>query len=134
MQKSHNKWSDRSRVGIFLCHSPHHSNSVPLVLNTRSGNVSPQFHCIYDDDFATCKRDADSNSQWQIKAKLQSSPTLNENFDISISPTTNHPSPSILPPTVPFFPSFTTPWETPLDDFSEAENNISEPSDPSLDS
>ena len=31
-------------------------------------------------------------------------------------------------------PSFTTPWETPLDDVSEAENDISEPSAPSLDS
>ena len=42
--------------------------------------------------------------------------------------------PSIPPPAVPIFPSFTTPWETPLDDFSEAENDISEPSAPSLDS
>ena len=57
-QKSHNKWSDRARVGIFMCHSPHHSTSVPLVLKTQSGNVSPQFHCIYNDNFNTCKQDA----------------------------------------------------------------------------
>ena len=57
-QKSHNKWSDRARVGIFMCHSPHHSTSVLLVFNTQSGNVSPQFHCIYDDDFNTCKQEA----------------------------------------------------------------------------
>ena len=31
-------------------------------------------------------------------------------------------------------PSFTTPWETPLYDVSEAENDIAEPSAPSLDS
>ena len=59
-----------------------------------------------------------------------------------ISPTTNNPSPSILLPTVssillpsvPFLSSFTTPWETPLDDISEYENDIADPSDPSIDS
>ena len=55
-QKSHNKWSDRARVGIFMCHYPHHYTGVPLVLNTQSGNVSPQFHCIYDDNFNTYKQ------------------------------------------------------------------------------
>ena len=56
--QSHNKWTDRTRVGIFMCHSPGHSSSVPLVLNTTTANVSPQFHCIYDDAFDTCRRDA----------------------------------------------------------------------------
>lgn len=73
-QQSHNKWQDRSRVGIFLCHSPNHATSVPLVLNTRTGNVAPQFHCVYDDDFSTCKRDAKFVSLWQFKAKLSSLP------------------------------------------------------------
>ena len=40
-QQSHNKRIDRSRVGIFLCHSPSHSTRVPLILNTRTANVSP---------------------------------------------------------------------------------------------
>ena len=48
-KNSKNKWTDRSRVGIFLCHSPQHSLSVPLVLNTQTANVSPQLHCLYDD-------------------------------------------------------------------------------------
>ena len=69
-QKAHNKWSDRSRVGIYLCESPRHASSVPLILNTQTGSVSPQFHCVYDDEFATCKRDANFTSQWQYKAKL----------------------------------------------------------------
>jgi hypothetical protein len=63
-QHAHNKWTDRSRVGILLCHSPNHSSNVPLILNTQSGNVSPQFHCIYDDDFSSCKRDAKFQSLW----------------------------------------------------------------------
>ena len=66
-QKSHIKWSGRSRVGIFICHSPFHASDVTLVLNTQMGNVSPQFHYIYDDDFATCKRDARFTSLWQHK-------------------------------------------------------------------
>ena len=40
-QKSHNKWSYRACVGIFMCHSPHHSTSVLLVLNMKSRNFSP---------------------------------------------------------------------------------------------
>ena len=56
--RSHNKWSDRYRVGIYLCQSPNHSTDVSLVLNTTTANMSPQFHCIYDDDLSTCKRDA----------------------------------------------------------------------------
>ena len=67
---SHNKWTDRSRVGIFLCHSPNHAASVPLVLNTLTGLVSPQFHCIYDDAFDTCKKDIHFTSSWQWKAKV----------------------------------------------------------------
>ena len=69
---AHNKWTDRVHVRIFLCHSPHHATDVPLVLNTQTGLVLPQFHLIYDDDFDTVKRDAKFNSLWQIKAKIQS--------------------------------------------------------------
>ena len=35
------KWGERSRIGIFLCRSPHHPSSVPLVLSTQTGLVSP---------------------------------------------------------------------------------------------
>ena len=55
--QSHNKWSDCSKVGIFMTHSPSHSTNVPLVLNTRTANVTPQFHCLYNNEFATCQRD-----------------------------------------------------------------------------
>ena len=69
--QSHHKWTDRSRVGIFLSHSPSHTSSVPLILNTTTACVSPQFHCLYDDDFATCKTDIKFRSFWQYKAKLR---------------------------------------------------------------
>ena len=78
IQKSHNKWSDRSKVGIFLCHSPLHARSVPMVLNTQTCNVNPQFQCLFDPDFNTCKRDVKFQSIWKHKAKLHTDrkPTL----------------------------------------------------------
>ena len=71
IQKSHNKWYDRSKVGIFLCHSPLHAHSFPLVLNMQTGNISPQFHCLFDPDFNTCKHDVKFQSLWKHKSKLQ---------------------------------------------------------------
>ena len=37
--QSHKKWSDRTRVGIFVCHSPDHSSNVTLILNTTTANI-----------------------------------------------------------------------------------------------
>ena len=34
------KWGERSRIGIFLCHSPNHASSVPLILSTQTGHNS----------------------------------------------------------------------------------------------
>ena len=65
------KWGERSRIGIFLCHSPHHASSVPLILPTQTGLVSPQFHCVFDDNFDTAKREQADTSIWKVKAHLQ---------------------------------------------------------------
>ena len=46
--QSHNKWINKSRVGLFLSHFPSHTSSVPLILNTTISCVSPQFNCLYD--------------------------------------------------------------------------------------
>lgn len=47
------KWEPRSRLGIYVGHSPVHAGSVALVLNPKTGLVSPQFHVVYDDTFST---------------------------------------------------------------------------------
>eukprot|EP00804_Cyclotella_cryptica_P021898 CCRYP_000848-RA/>CCRYP_000848-RA protein AED:0.35 eAED:0.26 QI:0/0/0/1/1/1/3/0/651 len=47
------KWESRARQGIFVGFSPHHSTSVPLILNPRTQRISPQFHVIFDDAFTT---------------------------------------------------------------------------------
>ena len=47
------KWRERARLGVYLGPSPNHARSVVLVLNPRTGHVSPQFHVKFDDFFET---------------------------------------------------------------------------------
>ena len=47
------KWKERSRLGVYLGLSPNHARSIALVLNPRTGHVSPQFHVKFDDFFET---------------------------------------------------------------------------------
>jgi hypothetical protein len=47
------KWEPRSRMAIYLGLSPQHASNVPLVLNIKTVLVSPQFHMVYDDHYAT---------------------------------------------------------------------------------
>jgi hypothetical protein len=108
----HNKWEDRSRVGLYLCQSPSHASNVPLVLNTQSANVSPQFHCIYDDDFSTCTQDAQFRSLWQHKAKIQQS------LDIDYNPP-GRPIHALRPaldpePAATLAPRFIHAWDAPV--------------------
>ena len=44
---------------------------MPLVLSTQTGLVSPQFHCVFDEDFDTVKKEQADTSIWKIKAHLQ---------------------------------------------------------------
>ena len=65
------KWDERSRVGVYLGHSKQHATSVALILNPKSGFVSPQFHCVFDDQFDSVANDANFNDLWAQKAGLQ---------------------------------------------------------------
>ena len=47
------KWEPRSRIGVYLGHSPSHAGSVAIVFNPSTGRVSPQYHVVFDDDFTT---------------------------------------------------------------------------------
>lgn len=47
------KWHPRARRGQFLGFSTKHSTTVGLVLNLRTGHVSPQYHVVYDELFST---------------------------------------------------------------------------------
>ena len=50
------KCRQRSRLGVYLGPSPNHAQSVALVLNPRTGHVSPQFHVKLDDFFETVEK------------------------------------------------------------------------------
>ena len=54
------KWKQRSRMGVYLGPSPSHARSVALVLNPRTGHVSPQFHVKFD-DFSETVQDKSTN-------------------------------------------------------------------------
>ena len=82
--------------GLFLCHSPHHAASVPLILSTQTGLVSPQFHCVFDDRFETVKNEPNETSLWQRKAHFTKL-SYDKTDDLLIStPThTQAPAPSL---------------------------------------
>ena len=46
-------WEPRSRLGIYVGHSPSHAGSVALILNPTTGHVSPQYHIVFEDKFST---------------------------------------------------------------------------------
>ena len=62
------KWLPRARIGIYLCKSPRHARSVSLILNPRTGLVSPQFHIRCDDTFDTVQNEKlEQHGLWQQK-------------------------------------------------------------------
>ena len=51
------KWEPRARTGMFLGFSSEHSSMVGLILNIRTGAITPQFHVVYDERFETVTTD-----------------------------------------------------------------------------
>jgi hypothetical protein len=47
------KREPRSQIGIYLGHSPFHAGSVALIFNPCTGQVSPQYHIVFDDTLST---------------------------------------------------------------------------------
>ena len=47
------KWQPRSRRGHYIGVSPSHAENIALVLNNRTGYISPQYHVVFDDWFET---------------------------------------------------------------------------------
>ena len=87
------KWNPRARLGLFLGFSDSHSSQVPLVLNTKTGKISPQFHVIFDDKFATVHSlppDQPLADQWADVFRLGRECFLDVDYDDNDNP--------ILPP------------------------------------
>ena len=47
------KWEPRSRIGVYLGHSPFHADSGALLWNPTTGRLSLHYHVVFDDDFTT---------------------------------------------------------------------------------
>jgi hypothetical protein len=67
--QAQSKWLPRARLGIYLGMSPRHARSVALVLNPRTGLVSPQWHVKFDDNFETVFGTSDvTHGRWKTLA------------------------------------------------------------------
>lgn len=107
------KWNERSRVGVYLGHSRQHASNVSLILNPKTGYVSPQFHCIFDDAFETPNQDTNFNKIWAAKAGLlHFSEGESEDYSSTLIPPSMHAPFHQQPDEVPFDP----PPVDPVDD------------------
>ena len=51
------RWDSRSKRQVFVGMSRKHASTVPMVLNLETGAITPQFHVVFDDWFATVTSD-----------------------------------------------------------------------------
>ena len=79
------KWEPRARLGIYLGHSPAHAGSVALVMNPKTGLVSPQFHVVFDDTFSTVPhiRAGTVPPNWESLVRNSSELVTDKDYDLS---------------------------------------------------
>lgn len=79
------KWEPRSRLGIYVGHSPAHAGSVALVLNPKTGLVSPQYHVVFDDQFTTVPhmRALTVPPNWEKLVRQSRELVTTEQFDLT---------------------------------------------------
>ncbi len=73
--ESIDKWKARATLGIYIGRSPIHARSVALVLNLKTGRVSPQFHVQFDPSFGSVMEQGANvpKSLWQVACGLKGS-------------------------------------------------------------
>ncbi|KAL7579713.1 hypothetical protein ACA910_021857 [Epithemia clementina (nom. ined.)] len=59
------RWQPCSDRCMFVGLSPTHATNVPLVLNLQTGAITPQFHVVFDDWFATVTASVDDLPDFQ---------------------------------------------------------------------
>lgn len=93
------KWEQRSNIGIYVGTSPRHSRKVALVLNLKTGHVSPQFHVVIDDFFETMRPSAGNvvpASEWQKATGLNKTGALNTSRARYKRPGSSRPTDRVL--------------------------------------
>jgi hypothetical protein len=96
------KWKPRSERAIYMGLSPKHTSQVPLVLNQRTGSITPQYHVVFDDWFATVSSDEaslpDFNSpEWARTFGESEFQFPFDEEDLEDMPELEGPPPSLLP-------------------------------------
>ena len=84
LSKPFHKWKQRTEVGIYLGQSPIHSKNIALILNRKTGLVSPQYHVKCDSMFHSVLN-TKFESQWQQKAGFKMKPSPHEQNKIKES-------------------------------------------------
>ena len=79
------KWDPKSRLGIYVGRSKNHAGNVALILNPRTLHVSPQFHVVFDDNFATIKylHGKEVPPMWKDLVMKSSESSTDELYDVS---------------------------------------------------
>ena len=77
-------WEPRSRAGIYLVKSLFPAVSIALVLNPATGNISPQFHVAFYDEFSTVSfmMEGTIPPNWTDLLKFNSKSGVPENVDL----------------------------------------------------
>jgi len=80
------KWEPRSRIGVYLGHSPFHAGSVALIFNPKTARVSPQYHVVFDDDFTTvpCMERGEVPPNWADLCRLSAESATDESVDLAL--------------------------------------------------
>ena len=107
-----------------MSHTHHNSSNKPLLLSTKTGNVSPKYHCVYDNEFETCKRDTKFKSLRKNKDKLTEGTVERSEFDYLPTKPKDSRNDAILPDAIDPPSMFPTEWETPLTKNDEYSYNI----------
>ena len=79
------KWEPRESTGVYLVHSIFHAGSVTIVLNTRTGNIFPQYYAVFCNTFSTVEHIRKGAVPVNCKnlVKEHSAIAIQENFTIT---------------------------------------------------
>ena len=79
------KWEPRARTGVYLGHSPTHADNVALVFNLIISHVSPQYHVVFDDKFATVNylNSTESPPSWSNLCQNPSEKVTDEQYNLT---------------------------------------------------
>ena len=79
------KWDPRSRLGVYVGRSPFHAGSVALILNSRRGLISQQYHVVFDDEFLTVPylNSTDVPPQWLALVKNSLEQAITDDYTLA---------------------------------------------------